>query len=119
MATRWRDLARESLSPTLCTLQCGVDSLRANVTDLCGWYACTYDRAQLEALLKEEEVDTPLEQLLHIIQACFDEKKPATSYTFNAVHLPEAGVVRLKWTTSTGLELTFSCKVGAKEKMEV
>uniref|UniRef100_A0A7S3ASB8 Uncharacterized protein n=1 Tax=Haptolina ericina TaxID=156174 RepID=A0A7S3ASB8_9EUKA len=106
----WR-LIEDPSGPILFALSVTTDTLNASITDLRGWYSCAYERPQLEVILSEEDISTPLDAILQVIQECFDRKKPSASYQFAiAREGGREGGLHLTWTsTASGNQLCFEC----------
>ena len=87
----------------------GGASLSARVTDLCDWWSCELDRAEIERQVKESSIQTPPEELLPKIMQCFEEDDCMDGRYSIILAIDGAGAALLTIDLHELFDLSFRC----------
>ena len=106
----WRAFEPAAGPPVLLSLRAGNGSLRCVVTDLCGWWSATIAPAQLEQQCRDNGVD----EVLPLIERCFEEEEEAEGYRFAfewsaAADGAPAAVAVLFFFADDAMRFDFAC----------
>ena len=110
MTTRpWRPIEADGRRCYARLRLAGGASLSARVTDLCDWWSCELDRAEIERQVRENSIQTPPEELLPKIMQCFEEDARMNGVYSIILTIDDAGAALLTVDLHELFDLSFRC----------